>query len=118
MTLDEVMNLPASTDNNVIYDELFKTVTSDDIKTGTDPDLFSYAHLIEWAVRNKKYEEYYSYIKKHKDEKNVEQILIDNMVILVRFSVAGEPLFGFLTDYDGESALMFPDKKEMRCVFL
>jgi hypothetical protein len=121
ITYADIMSLPRETENEVMFNHLKNSVTAEDIKHGTDPDSFAYAHLIEWAVRNKKYEEYYSHMKKFPDDKDrwqEEENLIKNKIVIVTFSFAGVPLFGFLSDYDGEPALMFPGKEELKLVSL
>lgn len=117
MLFKDVMKLPVQTDNKIIFNELYKTVTKEDIEHGTNPESFSYAHLIEWAVFNKKYEEYYSYSKSNNYEIDEEKVKKDK-IVFVKFNVAGEPLFGFYANYDGEPALMFPVKDGLKCVCL
>ena len=112
MDYKSIMVLPANIDNTIIFDYL---------KTGTDPECFAYANLIEWAIRNKKYVEYYSHIAQFTEDKNrwkEQERLHDEKIVIVRFNFAAVPLFGFYCEDDGEPALMFPDKDGNRIVYL
>jgi hypothetical protein len=120
-TYETAMELPANTQNTVIFNLLRESVTDKDVKYGTDRDCFAYAHLIEWAVRNKKFVEYYSHMKQFTDEKGREQEhtrLHDNKEVIVRFNVAGDPFFGFYQEEDGEPAQLFPSRDGRRVSFL
>jgi len=121
MTYAEIMELPSETTNINVFELLKGTITSMDIKRGTNPDTFAHAHLIEWAIRNKKFVEYYSYIKQFHGEQDLwkaQEMLKQDKIVIVRFNYAATPLFGFYDENDGESALAFPDKDGMYCVYL
>lgn len=120
MDFKMIMSLPADTDNTVVFQLFFDNPTEEDVKGGTNRDLFAHAHLIEWAVRNKKYVEYYSHIKQFQDVEQYreQERMTDFKEVIVRFNVSGVPLFGFMGDYDGDPMLVYPDKHEMKGVFL
>ncbi len=122
MKLNEIFELPKETENTVVYDAFYATVTEYDINEGTDPKCFAYAQLIEWAIRNKKYEEYYSYMQPYqRDDKKrweIEEYLTKSKTVIVRFNFMATPLFGFLVDNDGGYAIEFPTKDGMRCLYL
>ncbi len=122
MDYKEIMELPAETENVVIFSLLKESVTDEDIKTGTDPVGFAYAHLIEWAVRNKKFTEYYSHINMFLNDDNgrlnAQEKLEKEKTVIVRFNVSGTPLFGFYIEQDGDPAISFPEKDGMYFVYL
>jgi hypothetical protein len=121
MEYKEIMMLPGTAENTEIFDLLKGTVTPDDIKNGTKPETFAYAHLIEWAVKNKKFEEYYSYIRQFENGKetwDAQENLTKDKAVLVKFNCVGKSLFGFYCEEDGESGLCFPEKDGMYVVFL
>jgi len=116
-----VMSLPSETPNKEIYNLLRDSVTPEDIRRRTRPDLFACSHLIAWAVKHKKFDEYYSYMAQFKEDQkrfDAQEKLIAEMTVLVRFDCAGVPLFGFLTEIDGDDALRFPTKDGINCVYL
>jgi hypothetical protein len=121
MNYEYIMSQPSDVPNTKIYEHLRSSVTPEDIKSRTRPDLFACSHLIAWAIKHKKFEEYYSYMAKFKEEQEISEAqkrLISDMTVIVRFDCAGVPIFGFFTDIDGEDGLRFPSKDVMKCVYL
>lgn len=122
MEFQEIMNLPPETENNVVFELLKRSVTQEDIdQGGTNPVVFAYAHLIAWAIRNKKYYEYYTYIKQFKEENayfDALKCLEKNKTVLVSINCAGKATFGCYTEDDGEPALCFPKKDGIYCIYL
>lgn len=90
MQFNEIHSLPKETENKVVFDAFFSSVSKDDIKNGTDPKCFAYANLIEWAITNKKFVEYYSYMKPflYDDKKRweIEEELKRSKTVIVRFN--------------------------------
>lgn len=107
--------------NPTIFKLLKETVTPKDIEQGANPETFAYAHLIAWAVKHKKFEEYYSYMRQFKEDQDkfdAQKKLISDMTVIVRFDCAGTPLFGFYGEIDGEGGLCFPTEEGMKAVYL
>jgi hypothetical protein len=121
MEYKEIMDLPYETKNNSVFKLLLESLTEKDIENGAKPVCYASMNLIEWAIRNKKYEEYYSYIKKfEKDEEKIiaQEKLSEDMIVIVRFNLCAEPLFGFYVEEDGESAICYPSNEGMMIKYL
>lgn len=122
MQFNEIHSLPKETENNVVFDAFFSSVSKDDIKNGTDPKCFAYANLIEWAITNKKFVEYYSYMKPflYDDKKRgeIEEELKRSKTVIVRFNFVATPLFGLFGEDDGDNCLIFPTSDGLKCNFL
>ena len=112
MNLQEIHSFPSETPNVQMYEMFMNTVTDDDITRGTNPVLFGLAQLIEWAIINKKFTEYYSHVNKlsEKDRAVETERLVNSLDVIVVFNVACEPTFGFLREDDGDDVIMFPGK--------
>ena len=119
MKFDEIMSLPVETDNTIVYDLFLLSVTEQDKNNGTNPETFAYAHLIEWAIRHKKFDEFYSLwnplIYDDKERWALEEYLTKSKTVILRFNFAATPLFGFLGNNDGSNCIEFPTKDGMRC---
>jgi len=106
----------------VVFDAFFSSVSKDDIKNGTDPKCFAYANLIEWAITNKKFVEYYSYMKPflYDDKKRweIEEELKRSKTVIVRFNFVATALFGLFGEDDGDNCLIFPTSDGLKCNFL
>jgi len=119
MKFNDIMALPKETKNTDLYDMLLSSVTEEDKNNGTNPETFAYAHLIEWAIMNKKFDEFYSMwnplIADDKERWALEKYLTESKTVIVRFNFASTPLFGFLGNNDGSNCITFPAKDGMKC---